>query len=430
MMLGGFSSKNPAASFTFPSTPPPPRTREEWERVLIGVKHLYLQRQYKQCALRAAEISNSARKPIHPIYQVFLSFYSAISYEFLGQAAHPYSSNKVSFLYLALDHFLDCSAALPAPIPLPKLPSGYESPTATPSPVSPQTPGSSLVAFDTVQRRLPISEELVHSISRMIDVSLGTDDDPFISDHETENRTPFMISLTQPVHHPRSPIKENPLFRVMISPDKACKDTRDPVKKDPLMPSPLRIHKSSGDSSSCAMKTPERKETSKEAMARPRPPPLPLQVIPTSRLNINRPVDGLTEAISPRRAAQIVRFNRGVGFLQSQVATNITEIQEHADHITEIQRSRRARKIQRVASFWSFSPIKSTQNTEIKHEHDPVVDQFGNILVSETKEQRIARLRSEGWNTVGLRSPRSTWKGARYYQEFCSMVLNELDLDQ
>ena len=55
-MLGGFSTKNPMASFAYPSSPLPPQTPREWKVVFMEVKRLYLERQYKQCAARATEL--------------------------------------------------------------------------------------------------------------------------------------------------------------------------------------------------------------------------------------------------------------------------------------------------------------------------------------------------------------------------------------
>ncbi|KAJ5662182.1 uncharacterized protein N7477_009798 [Penicillium maclennaniae] len=144
--------------------------------------------------------------------------------------------------------------------------------------------------------------------------------------------------------------------------------------------------------------------------------------------------------ITPAHAAKIVRFNRSVEFLREQISTNITEIQQLVSQVKEVQRTRRACQMQRASSFWSFRPItdrvaeegiEQEEHVE-KHkdqEAELFMDGFGNILHKETQQQRLARLRSDGWNTIGLRSVNSTWKGARYYQEFCNMVLTELGLD-
>lgn len=63
-MFGGFSSKNPIASFAPPSTPPASRTPSEWKVTLLEVKRLYLDRQYKQCAARSSEIFKGAMEPV------------------------------------------------------------------------------------------------------------------------------------------------------------------------------------------------------------------------------------------------------------------------------------------------------------------------------------------------------------------------------
>lgn len=63
-MFGGFSSKFGPASFAPPSTPPVPQTIQEWKTALNGVKSLYLQRQYKQCAARCADLLMVAKEPV------------------------------------------------------------------------------------------------------------------------------------------------------------------------------------------------------------------------------------------------------------------------------------------------------------------------------------------------------------------------------
>jgi hypothetical protein len=127
--------------------------------------------------------------------------------------------------------------------------------------------------------------------------------------------------------------------------------------------------------------------------------------------------------------AQIAKFNRGVDFLRSQVNANISDVRRHVEKVAEIQRVRRARKIRRAASFWSFSPVTQAEGGKVDLEPELIMDELGNVLAKESKEQRIARLRADGWTTVGMRSPRSTWKGAWYYQELCNVVLTEMCVD-
>ena len=45
--------------FESPSTP---KSSEQWKQALAGVKLLYIRRQYKQCAARAAEILRNANQ--------------------------------------------------------------------------------------------------------------------------------------------------------------------------------------------------------------------------------------------------------------------------------------------------------------------------------------------------------------------------------
>lgn len=339
--------------------------------------------------------------------------------------------------------------------------SPYPTPPGTPPLLAgPSTPEERLLWFDAGKYETPGHDSLIQNMTRMIDLALvHPDDDPFVSGSDTEPQTPFMQTLsTLSMNTPTAGMKEHQL---VFSPIKPIVSTTGPAKRDPLMPSPLQIRKKSDGLTEAGPKCADDCEPQKKATTRPRPPPLPLKIIPANELNIrsqkthatanllqgkgavscvietpsltpshetNNNEDN-TMDVNPARAAQIVRFNRGIEFLREQVKSNITEIQQHVDHVEEIQRARRSRKMQRAVSFWSFSPIKVEEGAEEKQTQEPVMDQFGNILVKETKPQRISRLRAEGWNTVGLRSPRSTWKGARYYQEFCNMVLNELCLD-
>lgn len=44
--------------------PSVPRTRSQWKAALQGLKLLYAQRQYKQCAARSTELLKSATGPV------------------------------------------------------------------------------------------------------------------------------------------------------------------------------------------------------------------------------------------------------------------------------------------------------------------------------------------------------------------------------
>lgn len=387
--------------------------------------------------------------------------YAAISYESLGHAAHLYSNNKIILLTKAVDHFADADAALPAPILLSRL-------SEDQGLLQPDTPGQiqKSINLGDVSAVPELSFEpgsTVQGILQMIDSALfHLDDDPFFSDDETDYEQPFARALVDLTSNPRVQSSESD---VAVSPSRIPIPTQDPVKKGSLVPPPLRVGKMSQLTTSRSKMTlglaGVGDKDGQDPPGRYRPPRLPLKIIPANQLNMNpisrerkpdnslppmpliplpslTPTDPTTdpvkeyripaglEGVDPAQAAQAIRSNRGIVLLHELIAASIVEIHQQIDRITEIQRSRRVRTMQRTASFWSFHPI---QPDDSEATPEPSLDEFGNILMKESRDQRIARLRAEGWNTVGLRSPQRTWKGARYYQEFCAMILTELHLD-
>lgn len=422
---------------------------------------------------------------VHPIYTAYLTFHAAISFEFLGQAAHLYSNNKVTYLHAALDSFLDCLSALPESIPLPKLPTVY--PTPPPSPLSisqsqtPSTPNTHFTIFEDGEDDSPSPPVILDTLTRMINVSLDIqdDDDPFVSDSENETPSPFVDACLASAEIRNGSLQNNALFHVRLPEPNDAKKFEESIQMGSLMPSPLRVRKPSWESPPQIKRYPTMFDTPTK-LGRSSLAPRPLNPIPAGRLNVGniklsaeQVVNSLAarsgpsriprtptkdkyptgsehmgnenqgneqkdeehkgkdktvknEAFTPAYMAQIVKFNREVEFLRSQVKTNISDVQKHVEKVNEIQRARRARNVRRAASFWSFSPVTSAHEAEDEPEPGLTMDQFGNVWTKETREQRIARLRTNGWTTVGLRSPRSTWKGARYYEDFCNMVLNEL----
>ena len=102
----------------------------------------------------------------------------------------------------------------------------------------------------------------------------------------------------------------------------------------------------------------------------------------------------------------------------------------------ELQRIHKARKMNRLASYWSFTPTypngPSTINGDTgayDAQHDPCTNgrtSGQSTLSGEGKQQRIARLKAEGWNTVGIKSIERGWKGTLHYDRLCSEALSEL----
>ncbi|RHZ47380.1 uncharacterized protein CDV56_104045 [Aspergillus thermomutatus] len=391
-----FSIVNKFIRFETSSSPQSP---EQWKQTIQDVKLLYFQRQYKQCAARSFEILETVKEPIHPVYKTYLYFYSAISYEEMGRAAHNYSRRKLPLLNSALDSFVTCSAILPSTIPVPEINSESSSPASL---------VDSWTASDFSESPSPVGA-LVSSITDIIDKSMHCpDDDPFISDSEGW----IDLALDIPENLP----------------------PRIPEGDQRLMPSPLRLRKSSVDLRQAGRQN-------QPAKLR-RLPPLPIKILPADTMEKNHAPSGPNRTphgqgrgnvhadehkqapVTPSRAEAARRYNSTLQSLRTQINSSIADIHALMDEVTELQSARRASKsFRRSASFWSFSPVKDGRDGHEK------LGSSGRVIVKETKEQRIARLRAEGWKTVGLRSPVRGWKGAAYYQAYCNSVLDELYLE-
>lgn len=396
---------------------------------------------------------------LEPVHRTFLTFYAAICYELLGRASHIYSAKKLNLLHLALESFVNCAAALPPHINHPRLPKVKDDFSYPPTPVSVE---EYLATFEPVEGVPCERDSMMSSIIRMIDASISRLEDPFLDTFD-ESGDGFESPCSSPslVLRPFETLinteflKPRPLLIRKASIEKVH------VEKRPEKPTRPQIH---GDENGGQSKRNSKRNS------RFRPPRLPLRVIPSSELNarmtslpspeseLSSPSTAITaiftpitptpyptppstqpsakvttfpnENLTPTRAAQIIRSNRGISFLHEQVANSIFEIRQQIVKVKQIQDIRRKRNMKRDSTFWSFDPVvPETEDNETCHEPGPVVDEFGNIRVKETMNQRIFRLRAEGWDTVGLRSPRSTWKGSRYYQELCAMVLTEQNMD-
>ncbi|OOF99493.1 hypothetical protein ASPCADRAFT_402239 [Aspergillus carbonarius ITEM 5010] len=88
------------------STPTPARS-QIWPLSLRTIKHLYISHHYRQCIARVEDLLPLTEEPIHKTY---LTFYTAMSYEGMGLAAHNYSKNKLPLLQAAVEWFVVCRA--------------------------------------------------------------------------------------------------------------------------------------------------------------------------------------------------------------------------------------------------------------------------------------------------------------------------------
>ncbi|CAG7974969.1 unnamed protein product [Penicillium olsonii] len=144
------------------------------------------------------------------------------------------------------------------------------------------------------------------------------------------------------------------------------------------------------------------------------------------------------EEANAARAARVDKFNEAVTWLREHIPQDLSNLQKEIQSISRLQefRNNRTRRVSRSVSFWTFTPVKAKAEaeTETKTETEidnatppdgPNLDEYGNVLRVETRAQRIARLRKEGW-AIGPRSKHSLWKGTGYYDKLCDTALKEL----
>ncbi|KAE9381802.1 hypothetical protein N431DRAFT_14197 [Stipitochalara longipes BDJ] len=106
------SSISPARSQTRKRRPGPvtdliivPHTEEEWKVVMEEVKILYLKGQYKHCSMRCKQILDSITDQTHPLYSIYLCFFTASSLEMTARSLHNHSSNKLPLFQEALSFY-------------------------------------------------------------------------------------------------------------------------------------------------------------------------------------------------------------------------------------------------------------------------------------------------------------------------------------
>ncbi|OJI98774.1 hypothetical protein ASPVEDRAFT_80405 [Aspergillus versicolor CBS 583.65] len=317
------------------------------------------------------------------------------------------------------------------------------------------SPSPSPAPSSRASRETSPAESIVSSITDIIDRTLDCPDeeDPFLSDCDD---VVDILSINN---------QDN------IAQTAATLDNENETEYR-LMPPPLHVRKSSqplplilpslelsGDTSaSSKAQTQDTTEPAVEIRARPPRLPLPVKIkdlatnkkvkavvqgnqkytYSTSALQTSSRREILHAGINLPSTSSITAFNNSLAFLHNQVTSTITTLHTLIQEVTSIQHARilSRRSIQRSVSFWSFSPVKNGSGRSPKTKwqsfssRGPSSPKSGLAAPSgrESLQERIIRLRSEGWETVGLKNRKRGWKGAEYYREFCGMVLDELYL--
>ncbi|KAI2058604.1 hypothetical protein LOZ43_002526 [Ophidiomyces ophidiicola] len=430
MPLSPYRQSNTALRLSRPS--------EQRKLGLQEVKILLSQRRYKQCAALSLELRQTLEGNLHEIHKSYLHYYGAASYETMGRAAHKYSSNKLPLLKLARDGYVSCKTSLEG----------------------------------------ALKDLNVKHITDMCESEDTSDGIPFfeaevenlrsVSDHlcpETPKRTFSVFDLTEPWRtyarlkneSTNNNIKvdmdenEKAAFKLVLKPPRMdniraielCSES----STDDLMPPPLHIRKTREKARGLPkISIPDRSLLPLPLFSPPLSPPMAGDPKPPSRApnpgpstprkfqsRIPIPIDAIeltptkTKRHSPQVTENKVTIQPSICMLSilsslpSQLETNINNIDILISQATEIQHVHKATKSNRLASFWSFD-FKS-------NEAQPGCYNDGTRVISngmETRQERILRLRSEGWNTVGIKNPERGWKGSEYYERICAEALSEL----
>ncbi|KAJ5164062.1 uncharacterized protein N7500_005892 [Penicillium coprophilum] len=370
-----------------------------------------------------------------------------------------------------------------APPPAFHIPPPTRKPPPPPCDVSPRlATRDQLISFNSAKDRLPNGGSIVRNIARMIDNSIFTrGDDPFVTHAPPKPRIldPPLVRLS-PIKFPTGlddPVKRRELIPPPLAIRKnsgevhMCKsagtvicggpeqetskfEVNRPVRSRPPR-LPLKIIPSNRLNANT-----EKPSTSTPALQLKRlspallgfmatPPSTPTPVLRKKKPFLGSPFTsrvGLPEqdsvqslssqltkpstaSVSAARASQINEFNEAVKWLREHIPADVTGLRKQIKHVSDLQQARRSRNttMARSASFWTFSPVKSNPG---EPQAPPVIegpnlDAYGNVIRTETKVQRIKRLREEDWR-IGIRSKHSLWKGSEYYDNLCETALAEL----
>ncbi|KAL3446892.1 hypothetical protein BJX65DRAFT_308517 [Aspergillus insuetus] len=335
----------------------------------------------------------------------------------------------------------------------------------TPSLSSSPSPLSSAASRSTSP-----TESIVSSITEIIDKTLGCpEDDPFLSDSASDrpDNSGKVIAQDEGVDDSKLPLSR-PSFpenepRLMPSPLY--------VRKLAAQPRPLILPSLDTENRNGALQDKARERVKRSS--RPPPIPLPIKLTVDSESNkslskrssygysfrdTNLPSESLPTTPAPpsHTTPSVQKHNSTLTLLSTQVTSSITSLRNAINSAAALQHSRamlrRNRGLRRSVSFWSFSPVKQGRRTAgssesnsspcNKHGSSPLalVSKDGSLSgVSgssssarrghESIQDRIVRLRAEGWETVGLKNTTRGWKGTEYYRNFCGAVLDELYLD-
>ncbi|KAL1952561.1 hypothetical protein VTO42DRAFT_4810 [Malbranchea cinnamomea] len=405
---------------------------DDWKKLLREVKSLYARRRYKQCATLSTDLLRQFEGQLHVLYESFLHYYAAASYETMGHIAHNFSTNKIPLLCMAKDFYVSCKISL----------------------------GVALKEFKAEQNRLAAAIENLDGVF--------ADPSTRLTSHSAVHNT-FKGSIypwsDQETNSRSQPSDDEAAFNIgngrtcysspFSSPEDGDSDQLQMSDRAELMPPPLSIRKTYPDQHPFINSPVPKIPTSNSRLL-----PKPSAWAPHFSLSPLRPTGNTQESTGKHdrlsmdhvsvkeKQTHCTRIVNLVTSLSDLVAGNISSVNCLIKKTAELQRVHNATKSKRFASFWSFTPEAELPSPTDNVKYNSVSDSStkssrtwsssvssattattvstGCTGVDNNKQQRIERLRAEGWRTVGLRDPERGWKGSEYYQELCGKALAEL----
>jgi hypothetical protein len=345
--------------------------------------------------------------------------------------------------------------------------SGPQEEAYTPPSISPSSspsPDASTAGSRPRSRSISLADSIVTCITDIIDKTLDCpDDDAFLSDLDSEEivGSEDYNSIYRSDGENPEPELEPELEHLLVP---SPLQVRKSKSSTPFLALPLSFHHCNGmESTLQAQQSHRRAKAAFESKVYPQqhslPPfllPLPIDRGPTLTAAVNSTDEDFREntyayypvpnATFRSRSTSTINYSHkyysNLTFLHAQITNTITHLQALIQNVTAAQKAHNTSRqsvsggLQRSSSFWSFSPIKNMEKDMNESNPStrqlPVFQQRTSIHSScfrrESIRDRIARLRAQGWETVGLKNPERGWKGADYYRGFCEMVLDELYL--
>lgn len=367
-----------------------PYTQEEWKKVMEEVKILYSKGQYKHCSMRCKQILDNIKDPVrpfppyiqhhsnkkqykvHPLYEIYLSFFAASSLEMTASTLHNHSSNKLPLFQESLFYYRQAQTSIESV----SFHSSHPSTASTTSSVrssvdsvfsSPANSARSSLASSPTDEILPtIHKRTISASSSFSSLSSGT------SERRHKKKVSFSIDI-------------NP------SPSNSDSETDQPPP-----PNSAAIESSLLDSFPAPPSQPDPSITSTKD--------LPTQSRAQSPTQETLSVYLLSESLA--------RYRSHLHDLSTQLQYHISSIHSQISLLSQVRKSRRS------ALPSQFTGFEKDLETGIEFSGSMGMEGVSREEILQVElQERIRRLKEQGWK-------RKRFNGERY-QVLCERALGE-----